>query len=241
MRTSLPTEVDVVMHELEALATEHTKKAYLSKGVREPFFGVPTGAMKPLKKRIGVDQELADALWDTGNYDAMYLAGMIADVDAMTEADFERWIGGAYSPMLADFVVAVTLAESDLAIPVAHQWVRSQDDAHQSAGWACYEWLLGWRSDDCFDVGAVRELLQLAADTIHDAPRDVRRAMNNFIIAVGVSYLPLHKYALETAKAIGLVKMDPEGGEKILPDAAKQIRKAAEKGRVGFKRRAVRC
>jgi 3-methyladenine DNA glycosylase AlkD len=234
-------DVDTVMRELEALGTAHTKKSYLSRGVREPLFGVATGAMKPLKKQIGVDQALADRLWDTGNYDAMYLAGMIADVRVMTEADFERWIDGAYSSMLSDFIVAVTLAESDLAQPVANRWIRSGDENRASAGWACYEWLLGWRQDTYFEPETIRELLDLAAATIHEAPPRVKRAMNNFVVAVGVSYLPLHDEALKTAEAIGTVEVVTDGGVKPLAGAGEQIRKAADKGRLGFKRRAVRC
>lgn len=234
-------DVDSVMRELEALGTAHTKKSYVSRGVREPLFGVATGAMKPLKKQIGADQKLANELWDTGNYDAMYLAGMIADVEVMTEADFEHWVDGAYTPMLSDFVVAVTLAESDLARSLAGRWIRSGDENRAAAGWACYEWLLGWRPDGYFETESIRELLQLAAGTIHEATARVARAMNNFIIAVGVSYLPLHDEAFEIAQSIGAVSVDSGGERKALASAADQIRKAAEKGRIGFKRRAVRC
>lgn len=234
-------DVTAVMSELEALGTAHTKKNYLSRGVEEPLFGVPTGALKPLKKQIVVNQQLANELWDTGNYDAMYLAGMIADVDAMSEAEFERWIEGAYSSMVSDFIVAVTLAESDLAQPIANRWIRSGDESRASAGWACYEWLLGWRPDDHLDPDAIRELLDLAAATIHSAPGRVARAMNGFLVAVGVSYLPLHQEALSTAEKIGPVEVVAEGQAKTLASAAERIRKAAEKGRIGFKRRAVRC
>jgi len=229
------------MRELEALGTPHTKKNYLSRGVREPLFGVATGAMKPLKKQIGVDQALADELWDTGNYDAMYFAGMIADVRVMTESDFDRWIDGAYGPMLSDFVVAVTLAESDLAQPVANRWIRSGDENRASAGWACYECLLGWRPDGYFEPETVRVLLELAATTIHAASPRLKRAMSNFIVAVGVSYQPLHDEALRTAEDIGVVEVVSNGKVTPLARAAEQIRKAAEKGRIGFKRRAVRC
>jgi len=235
-------EPDVVMQELAALGTDRTKKNYLSRGVREPLFGVATGAMKPLKKQIGVDQALADRLWDTGNYDAMYLAGMIADVAVMTESDFDRWIGSAYCSMLSDFVVAVTLAESALAQPLANRWIRSGDESRESAGWACYEWLLGWRPDSDFDPETVRGLLDLAAATIHGASPRVMRAMNNFVVAVGVSYQPLHDEALKTAGAMGPVESVSEDGVvKPLASAAEQICAAAEKGRLGFKRRAVRC
>lgn len=234
-------DLDTVMRELEALGTEHTKKSYLSRGVREPLFGVATGAMKPLKKRIGVDQALADRLWDTRNYDARYLAGMVADVRVMTEADFDRWVDGADYTMLSDFVVAVTLAESDLARPVADRWIRDDDENRVAAGWACYEWMLGWRPDSYFEPAGIQGLLDLAAATIHESSPRAKRAMNRFVVAVGVSYAPLHDEALRTAEAIGPVEVVADGQVRCLGSAAEQIRAAAAKGRIGFKRRAVRC
>jgi hypothetical protein len=197
--------------------------------------------MKPLKKRIGVDQALADELWDTGNYDAMYFAGMIADVCVMTEADFDRWMDGAYCAMLSDFVVAVTLAESDLAQSVAARWVRGGEENRASTGWACYEWLLGWRPDSYFEPETIRGLLELAAATIHEASPRLKRAMNKFIVAVGVSYQPLHDEALRTADDVRVVEVVTDGAIQPLASAAEQIRKAVGKGRIGFKRRAVRC
>jgi hypothetical protein len=171
----------------------------------------------------------------------MYFAGMIADVGVMTEADFDRWMDGAYGPMLSDSVVAVTLAESSLAKSVADRWIRGGDEERAAAGWACYEWLLGWRPDDHFEPENVRELLELAAATIHAASPRLKRAMNRFIVAVGVSYRPLHDEALRAADAIGSVEVVSNGAVATLGSAAEQIRKTAAKGRIGFKRRAVRC
>jgi 3-methyladenine DNA glycosylase AlkD len=111
--------LDEVMTELEALGNERTKKQYKSRGAREPLFGVATGAMKPLFRKIKQDQALSEQLYATGNYDAMYFAGMIADPNAMTEADFDPWMDAAYFPMLSNFVVAVTLSEADCAQSVA--------------------------------------------------------------------------------------------------------------------------
>lgn len=94
-------ELQIVMEELRALGTERTKKTYLRHGAREPLFGVTTGAMKPLARRLGRDHALSMALYATGNYDAAYLAGMIADPAVMTQADFERWMetaGSSASP-----------------------------------------------------------------------------------------------------------------------------------------------
>src|SRR5690606_1981721 len=108
-------DFETVMQELEALGKERMKKMYVSNGAHEPVYGVATGAMKPIVKQIKRDQQLAEQLYATGNYDAMYFAGIIADPKAMAATDFERWIDGAYFYMLSDYVVAVTLSESDIA------------------------------------------------------------------------------------------------------------------------------
>lgn len=136
-------DFNTVMQELEALGKERTKKMYISNGAQEPLFGVATGAMKPIAKKIKIDQPLAEELYATGNYDAMYFAGIIADPKTMSESDFNRWMDGAYFYMLSDFVVAVTLSESDIAQDLADTWIASGDELRMSAGWSCYCWLIG--------------------------------------------------------------------------------------------------
>lgn len=76
--------VEMVMQELEALAKERLKNMYMSNGAREPLFGVATGEMKPIFKKTKLNQSLAEQLYATGNYDAMYFAGIIAEPNAMT-------------------------------------------------------------------------------------------------------------------------------------------------------------
>jgi 3-methyladenine DNA glycosylase AlkD len=48
------------------------------------MFGVKVGDLKPIVKQIKGDQELAMQLYATGNSDAMYLAGLVADGRKMT-------------------------------------------------------------------------------------------------------------------------------------------------------------
>ncbi|MCA0149769.1 DNA alkylation repair protein [Rossellomorea vietnamensis] len=234
-------DFETVMQQLEALGKERSKKMYISNGAHEPVFGVATGAMKPMAKEIKKDQALAEELYATGNYDAMYFAGVIADPKAMTEADFDRWIEGAYFYMLSDYVVAVTLAEADIAQEVADKWISSGDELKMSAGWSCYCWLLGNRKDEEFSEEKLRGMLQNVKDTIHDAPERTKSSMNNFVGTVGVSYVPLHEEAFETAKEIGPVEMVREGKKNSVLKSADDIQKQVEKGRIGFKRKYVRC
>ncbi|WP_152394851.1 DNA alkylation repair protein [Paenibacillus guangzhouensis] len=233
--------LEVVMQELEALGKERLKKMYISNGAHEPLFGVATGEMKPLFKQIKINQPLAEELYATGNYDAMYFAGIIADPKAMTEADFERWIDGAYFYMLSDFVVAVTLAETDIAQKVSDKWIASGEELKMSAGWSCYCWLLGNRKDDQFDEAKMANLLDLAKNTIHDAPERARYAMNNFIYTVGVSYKPLHELAVKIAQEVGPVEVDKDKKKSKFLVASDRIQQAIDKGQIGFKRKHVRC
>lgn len=230
-----------VMQELEALGKERTKKMYTANGAREPLFGVATGAMKPIFKQTKIDQALAEELYATGNYDAMYFAGIIADPNGMTEADYNRWMDGAYFYMLSDFVVAVTLAEADIAQQVADEWIRSGEDLRMSAGWSCYCWLLGSRPDQEFSESKLAGMLEQVEQSIHQSPERTRYSMNNFMYTVAVSYSPLHDLAREMAERVGPVEVDKDKPKSKLISAYDNIMKAVDKGRTGFKRKHVRC
>ncbi|MPY19919.1 DNA alkylation repair protein [Paenibacillus glucanolyticus] len=233
--------VESVMLELEGLGKERLKKMYLSNGAHEPLFGVATGAMKPMAKTIKINQPLAEQLYATGNYDAMYFAGIIADPQAMTAADYDRWMDAAYFYMLSDYVVAVTLAEADIAQDVADQWIASGEELRMSAGWSCYCWLLGSRPDREFPEGKILDMLELVQKTIHDSPDRTKSAMNTFIYTAAISYLPLHDKAVEIAEAIGPVEINRDKGKSKFLHASENIRKEVERGKLGFKRKYVRC
>ena len=234
-------DFETVMQELEALGKERTKKIYISNGAQEPLFGVATGAMKPMAKKIKINQPLAEELYATGNYDAMYFAGIIADPKAMNDSDFNRWMDKAYFYMLSDFVVAVTLSESDLAQDLADTWMASGDELRMSAGWSCYCWLIGNRSDYEFSEMKMSQMLDRVKKTIHDSPERTKSAMNNFLYTVGISYLPLHDKASKTAEEIGIVEVKRVKKKSSFLNAYESIQKEVDRGRLGFKRKHVRC
>lgn len=234
-------DFETVMRELEVLSKPRMKKIYLSNGAQEPLFGVTTGEMKPMSKKIKKNQPLAEELYATGNYDAMYFAGVISDPKVMTESDFNRWMDTAYFYMLSDFVVAVTLSESDIAQDVADKWIASGQELRMSAGWSCYCWLLGNRSDNEFSESKISDMLDHVKKTIHDAPERTKASMNNFLSTVGISFAPLHEKAIETAMEVGTVEVKRENKKDSTLNAYESIQKQVEKGKIGFKRKYVRC
>ena len=233
-------DFQMIMTELEALGKERTKKIYMSNGAVEPLFGVNTGLMKSLKKDIKQNQVLAEQLYATGNYDAMYFAGVIAEPNLMTEQDYNRWIERAYFYMISDYVVAVTLAEAAIGEELAIKWIASGEDLKMSAGWSCYCWMLGNRKDESFQHETIDLLLQQVIGTIHTSPNRTKISMHLFITTVGISYQSLHEKALQAAKEIGLVEIESKGKEAYL-NPLETIKKEKQKGRIGFKRKYVRC
>ena len=131
--------------------------------------------------------------------------------------------------------------ESDIAQEVADKWIASGEELRMSAGLSCYCWLLGNRKDVEFSESKISNMLDLVKNTIHESPERAKSSMNNFIYTVGISYLPLHEKAIETAKEIGIVEVKRDMKKTSFLNAYESIQKVVDKGRLGFKRKHVRC
>src|SRR6266567_3062445 len=94
-----------ILDEIQPLGRDSYKKVPLNHGVTEPCFGVTVEELKKIQKRIKKDYRLALDLYDTGVYDAMYLAGLIADDARMTPEDLQRWVENATSDALCGYTV----------------------------------------------------------------------------------------------------------------------------------------
>jgi len=218
-------------------------------GVREPFFGVKIGDLKKLQKRIKKDHKLALELYDTGNYDAMYLAGLIADDSEMTRPDLDRWVKAAYGGALAGFTVPWVAAGSPHGWAMAEKWIASSKPTIASAGWATYASLASLEQelsapsevDGLSRLELLRERLRQVEESIHQAPNEVRYAMNSYVIALGSYVAELADEALAAARRIGPVEVDLGNNDCKTPDAAEYILKSQARGSLMKKRKSVKC
>jgi 3-methyladenine DNA glycosylase AlkD len=231
-----------ILDELRPLGTEGYKRLLMKNhGVREPFFGVKIGDMKPIQKRIKRDYQLALDLYDTGNYDAMYLAGLIADDARMTKADLRRWVAKAYGGGLVGTTVPTVAAGSPHGHELALEWIESDKPLVASAGWATLSCLVALKADAELDLPELRRLIQRVKKEIHSAPDLVRYQMNGFIIAVGSYVVPLTDLALSTGEAIGPVSADLGNNSCQVFFSPDYIRKVQAHGSLGKKRKTLKC
>src|SRR5437868_12651759 len=66
--------------------------------------------LKKIQKRIKKDYQLALDLYDSGVYDAMYLARLVADDKRMTQCDLQRWAEDRKSTRLNSSHVSISYA-----------------------------------------------------------------------------------------------------------------------------------
>ncbi|USQ93884.1 DNA alkylation repair protein [Caulobacter sp. RL271] len=87
------------LQQLEALGDEAYRAGMARYAITAPkAFGVAVGKIRTLSKRLGRDHALAQALWETGWYEARLLAAMVDDPEWVTpeqmdawRADFDNW------------------------------------------------------------------------------------------------------------------------------------------------------
>jgi len=231
-----------IMAALESKGSPQTCRTFERHGA-DPgrLFGVKVGDLKVIAKTIKGDQDLAVALYETGNYDAMYLAGLVADGRQLTKARLDAWARQADWSMIAEYSVPWLASESPHGPALADKWIGSKQEHVASAGWNTWSGLVTTRPDDELDLEHVEQLLQRVQDGLESAPNRVRYCMNSFVIAVGAYVKPLAKEAKATAKRLGKVSVDMGGTACKVPVALDYIAKIDKAGRTGVKRKTIRC
>jgi hypothetical protein len=134
-----------ILEELKPLGKRATSGCCKNHG--KGAVSVAISELKKFQKRIKKDYQLALDLYDTGNYDAMYLAGLIADDARMTRKDLQRWVEKAYGGGLPGFTVPWVAAGSPHGHDIALEWIESTKPVVAGAGWATLSSLVSFKAD----------------------------------------------------------------------------------------------
>lgn len=233
--------LEEIMQKLEEVGSEQTKSTFIRHGAKEPLFGVKVGDLKKLVKYVKKDQELVLALYQTGNHDAMYLAGLSINSKKMTKETLQDWVQKANWYMLAEYTVAGVAAESNYALELAREWMNSEEEMIAVAGWNTYGNYISITPNEELDLGEIRKLLHQVEETIHNERNRVRYVMNGFVIGVG-AYIPdLYDEAMRVAEYVGKVHVDVGNTACKVPLATDYIKKIEQKGKIGAKRKTCIC
>ncbi len=210
------------MKELRTHGSEQTRKIYRQHGVKGKMFGVSYAALGKLRKKIKIDQQLAEQLWATANLDARVLATMIADPSEIGLSTIKGWGHDADYRGLAGAVSNVA-AETPHAVKLMEQWTASKKEMIACAGWHTLASIS--RQDNGLPDTFFEERLATIESTVHSSKNWVKYAMNNALINIGVRNAKLEKKAIAAAKRIGKIDVDHGETSCKTPDAAAYIKK----------------
>jgi 3-methyladenine DNA glycosylase AlkD len=213
----------------------------LKHGIKEPFFGVKIEHLKTIQKKVKKDYELAKGLYATGNADAMYLAGLIADDAAMTKDDLNTWVKQAISNNISEYTVPWVAAEGHHGWELANNWINDSHEHIAAAGWNTLSNIVALKADSELDIPALKLLMKRVEETIRTSLNRVRYTMNGFLISAGAYVPALTEDAIATAQKIGSVDVEMNGTACKVPAVKDYIQKIADRGSIGKKKKTVKC
>jgi len=219
-----------VMKELKAAGTAQTRKTLARHGVTSECFGVSYAFFKELDKRVENDQELAEKLWASGNYDARIFACWIAEEDKVTHKLLDSWARDLVDAPLGSELAALA-AYTSLGAVRSRKWRAMKNDIRAAMGWQILAKLAMEPNRPTSEGGVLDEelhecLVEIEAK-IHDAPNRTKQMMNQALIAIGCR-ASMTKEALAAAKRVGPVEVD-QGNTSCKTDVAyDKIRKTVE-------------
>ena len=160
-------------------------------------FGVPVRDIQKLAKQLGRHHDLADALWNTGWYEARMLAAYVDEPTKVTRAQMDRWCRDFDNWAICDTVCFVLFDKSPHAWAMVTRWAGRRDEFTKRAAFALL-WGLSVH-DKAADDRAFVEGLALIERAAGDDRHFVKKAVNMALRAIGKRRPTLRSAAVESA------------------------------------------
>ncbi len=183
--------------------------------------GIYHADLKDIAKRIGRNDDLALALFDTGIYEARLLCAKTFKPASITPELMEKWVVTFENWEICDTFCMGFFAKSQHAIPKALEWAGRSAEFEKRAGFAimaAYGFADKKTGNEVFE-----QFLPLIEREAHDDRLYVKKAVNWALRNIGKRNIDLHATAIEIAQRI--LKIENKSAQWIASDALKQLQK----------------
>jgi len=226
--------LDEALDALRAAADPTRKPGMAHVGIDvEHALGVSVPAMRRIAERAGTDHALARVLWGTGIHEARFLATLVADPDAMTERELDRWAHDLDSRDVGDAAADLFAATRQRDAKIA-SWSKSDAPYVKRAALA----MIARRavSDRLADDAAFRRYLPTIRRAATDDRNEVRKGVSWALRQIGKRNAPLHADAIATAERIlaDAERSGSRGGRWVARDVLRELRSDAVRERLGI-------
>jgi 3-methyladenine DNA glycosylase AlkD len=191
-------------------------------------FGVPVGVMQKEAKRIGRDHGLAEALWETGWYEARMMAAFLGEPGRLTPAGMNAWARDFDNWGITDTVCLHLFDKSPLAWARIRPWARSREEFVKRAAFA----LLAGLSlhDKTAPDARFAAMLPLIEGEAADDRNFVKKGVNWALRTIGRRSRALNAAAVEVARRLA-GSADP-APRWVGKDALRELTRASVRARL---------
>ncbi len=197
--------LDETMAQLKALGSETVRNLNIRSGCGEHQFGVKSGDLRTLAKGIKTNPELADALWQTGNLDAMLLATLLMHPKQMSADAVATLVHSVPCVPVADWLGAHVVKLHPQKEMLRQKWMASRDDWASRAGWSLTADRIA-KDSEGLDLAA---LLDRIETEMGDAPVIVQWTMNYCLAAIGIHFPEQRERAVAIGEKLGVFRDYP--------------------------------
>ncbi len=222
---------------LERRGTRATRDGMARYGiVARKVFGVPMRTLLVLRKRIGIDHDLALALWKTGWYEARLLAALIGDPARLTRRQMNAWAATFENWADCDTACFHLFDRSPLAGEMVLAWAPSSKMLVRRAAFALIASIA--LHDKAAGDRQFRRYLPVIAKGAHDEADLVRKGVSWALRAIGGRSADLHAAAIALARR--LAEAADAGSRWVGKDVLRDLERPLVRARVARKQAAAR-
>lgn len=227
-------QVRQILQELERRGSKRNRDGMARYGiVAKKVFGVSVSDLQKLGKRVGRDHALAEALWQTGWYEARMLCAFIDEPSRVTAAQMDRWARDFDNWAICDTVCLHLFDRTPHAWRKVEQWSRRRDEFVRRAAFAL---LAGLSLHDRSSGDApFLAALPLIEDAATDDRNFVKKGVNWALRAVGSRSQALNAAASSVARR--LAESTEAAPRWIGRDALRQLSGVTTKKRIASRQR----
>jgi 3-methyladenine DNA glycosylase AlkD len=186
---------------LKAQANQTHREGLTRFGIpNDHALGVPMSTIQAIGKQIGRQHALADALWDTGIYEARSLVAFIADPAQLTAAQMDRWCREFDNWAICDTLCFHLFDRSPHAWTKVKRWSARRGEFERRTAFALLASLAvhDKRAGDAeFEAS-----LALIAAAAGDERNFVKKGVSWALRAIGHRNATLYRQALELGKQL---------------------------------------
>ena len=215
-------KLEEILEELKSFQDPDSVEGMKRGGINpDKAFGVKIPILRKMAKKIRINHELAQKLWDLGYRETMILAAMIADPKQVTEEQMENWVISQYFSYweVVDQTCMNLFYLTEFAYEKAVEWSSREEEFIKRAGFALMA-VLAWKDKKAANEKLEKFFTYIKKESV-DGRNNVKKAISWALRQIGKRDLALNRSALKIAKEI--LEIETKSSKWIAKDVIKEL------------------